>query len=96
MRRMDESLSQEIKRRIECTTSLETMCSEQISAMEVRLNSIIDERVNTVKERLDLLENNIKELNTLLIYSLYMPLVLVSSRVRSTVSSNFSIPQPMT
>jgi len=64
MRKMDESLSQEIKRRIECTTSLETMCSEEICAMEVRLNSVIDERVNTVKERLDLLENKVGELNT--------------------------------
>jgi len=64
MRKMDESLSQEIKRRIECTTSLETMCSEQISEMELRLNSVIDERVNTVKERLDLLENKVGALNT--------------------------------
>jgi len=63
MTNMDESLSQEIKRRIESTTSLETMCSEQISAMEVRLNSIIDARVDTVKGRLDQIENKVEDLN---------------------------------
>lgn len=64
MSNMDQSLSQEIKRRIECTASLETMCSEQISAMEVRLNSILEARVDTVKGRLDQIENKVEELNS--------------------------------
>jgi len=63
MTNMERSLNQEIKRRIECTTSLETKCTEQISAMEERLNSIIDAQADTIKGQLSLVEKRVDELN---------------------------------
>ena len=64
MTNMDRSLNQEIKRRIEYTASLETKCSEEIAAMEERLTAIIDSQVETITDRLNVVEKKVEELNS--------------------------------
>ena len=60
---MDVSLSQEIKRRIEGSASLQEQCKAQVQAMEDRLTQTMMDKLHLVTERLDALESKVTELN---------------------------------
>jgi len=63
MSSLERSLSQEIKRRLFSSRSLETSYSNKILSMEERLNSLIDERYSAVVKRMSLMEKKVEELN---------------------------------
>lgn len=63
MSNMDSSLTQEIKRRIENTKTMEKVAEKKIEEMELRLNEILDEKVQAFRLQLQLLENKVQGLN---------------------------------
>mmetsp|Transcript_10850 Transcript_10850/g.15295 ORF Transcript_10850/g.15295 Transcript_10850/m.15295 type:complete len:275 (-) Transcript_10850:218-1042(-) len=63
MTSMDRTLAHEIRRRIESTSNVDSVCSTKISEMEERLNSIIESRFGSMVDRLKTLGKKIDELN---------------------------------
>jgi chromosome segregation ATPase len=63
MNNMDRSLAQEIKRRVEGNKALEMKAREEIAAMEKRLMLVLDDRVQSFRHNLNLLEEKVRELN---------------------------------
>mmetsp|Transcript_11621 Transcript_11621/g.21731 ORF Transcript_11621/g.21731 Transcript_11621/m.21731 type:complete len:274 (-) Transcript_11621:418-1239(-) len=63
MNNMDRSLTQEIKRRVEGNKALENKAREEITAMEKRLQLVLENRVQSFQHSLSLLESKVQELN---------------------------------